>query len=111
MLLLVDNVSSHNSDGMKLSNVTVKKLPPNTTAALQPMDQGIIKSLKDQYQNEKTAAHLADFRSGKKYEPVDLFTAISWCAQGWKRIPQKTIRNCWSHTGIVSKLDLRFVLN
>ncbi|KAE9047187.1 hypothetical protein PR002_g1182 [Phytophthora rubi] len=39
----------------------------STRPVLQPMDQGIIKSLKDHYQTTKTAAHLNDFRAGKKY--------------------------------------------
>ncbi|KAE9020229.1 hypothetical protein PF002_g19403 [Phytophthora fragariae] len=111
VLLLVDNVSSHDEAGGQLSNVRLEKLPPNTTAVLQPMDQGIIKSLKDHCQTTKTAAHLKDFRAGKKYVPVDLLTAIKWCAQGWREVSAKTIRNCWCHTGYISKMDVRFLLN
>ncbi|KAG6620774.1 putative jerky [Phytophthora cinnamomi] len=58
VLLLVDNVSSHDETGVQLSNIRVEKLPPNTTAALQPKDQGFIKSLKDHYQNTKPAVNL-----------------------------------------------------
>ncbi|EGZ29239.1 hypothetical protein PHYSODRAFT_470355, partial [Phytophthora sojae] len=42
MLLLVDNTSPHHETGLSLTNVRVEKLPPNTTAKIQPMDQGII---------------------------------------------------------------------
>ncbi|ELU07830.1 hypothetical protein CAPTEDRAFT_141460, partial [Capitella teleta] len=41
VMLLVDNASSH-TRGHKLSNVTVKFLPPITTAQIQPMNAGII---------------------------------------------------------------------
>ena len=47
ILLLVDNVSSHylEEDDI-LSNIKLHYLPPNTTAHLQPIDQGIIYSFK-----------------------------------------------------------------
>jgi hypothetical protein len=34
VLLLVDNASSHNNASIELSNVAIRKLPPNTTAVL-----------------------------------------------------------------------------
>lgn len=43
--LLIDNVSSHRFDET-LSNVTLRMLPPNTTAFLQPLAAGIISSFK-----------------------------------------------------------------
>ena len=47
IILLLDNASSHNSDNISnLSNVKVHFFPPNTTSVLQPLDQGIIYSLK-----------------------------------------------------------------
>ncbi|KAG6591086.1 putative Tigger transposable elementderived protein 6 [Phytophthora cinnamomi] len=55
---------------VQLSNIRAEKLSPKTTAALQPMDQGIIKNLKGHYQNTKTAANLKDYRADKKYVGV-----------------------------------------
>jgi DDE superfamily endonuclease len=60
VLLLIDNASSHfnpderndqeaTNDNLNLSHVRVHFLPPNTTAHLQPMDAGIIKSFKAIY--------------------------------------------------------------
>jgi hypothetical protein len=61
ILLLIDNASSHfnpdkdnnqeieESGNLNLSHVRVHFLPPNTTAHLQPMDAGIIKSFKAIY--------------------------------------------------------------
>jgi len=47
ILLLLDNVSTHRlDDNEQLSNVKLHFLPPNTTAHLQPLDQGIIYSFK-----------------------------------------------------------------
>ena len=60
VLLLIDNASSHfnpdecndqeaSNDNLNLSHIRVHFLPPNTTAHLQPMDAGIIKSFKAIY--------------------------------------------------------------
>ncbi|KAF0714517.1 hypothetical protein As57867_003823, partial [Aphanomyces stellatus] len=47
VLLLVDNASPHKAkDDTQFSNVSLKWLPPNTTAYLQPQDAGIIASFK-----------------------------------------------------------------
>ncbi|KAE9040901.1 hypothetical protein PR002_g4713 [Phytophthora rubi] len=111
ILLLVDNVSSHDDDPVQLSNVVIHKLPPNTTAALQPMDQRIIKSLKDEYKEKKEDAKLDMFYSGVAYKSVDIFSAMKWLSEGWGDISTKTIRNCWCHTGTVSKMDMGYLLN
>lgn len=46
---LLDNVSSHKTSDMKLSNIAIQKLAPNATAFLQPLDAGIIHAVKAQY--------------------------------------------------------------
>ena len=47
ILLLVDNAPTHALyDNTHLTNITIEHLPPNTTAHLQPCDQGIINSFK-----------------------------------------------------------------
>ena len=40
ILLLVDNCSAH--PALKLSNISLEFLPPNTTSLIQPMDMGVI---------------------------------------------------------------------
>ena len=47
ILLLVDNAPTHALyETTHLTNITIEYLPPNTTAHLQPCDQGIINSFK-----------------------------------------------------------------
>jgi len=48
-LLLLDNCSSHNLEGLALRYIDVQFLPPNTTSKIQPMDAGIIMSFKRHY--------------------------------------------------------------
>jgi hypothetical protein len=46
ILLFLDHCPAHSKDVRNLKNVQVKFFPANTTSVLQPMDQGIIKALK-----------------------------------------------------------------
>ena len=51
-LLLLDNAPAHPDEGVLISSdKTIKTmfLPPNTTALIQPMDQGVVESLKRRY--------------------------------------------------------------
>ena len=47
ILLLIDNAPSHIID--EYSNINIQFLPPNTTSKIQPLDQGIIRSVKCAY--------------------------------------------------------------
>jgi DDE superfamily endonuclease len=49
IILLLDNATSHNLENNNFSNIKLYYLPPNTTAYLQPCDQGIIRSFKVSY--------------------------------------------------------------
>ena len=51
ILLLIDNCVGHNM-ALNLKNVRVEFFPPNCTAVLQPLDLGIIRSLKANYWKE-----------------------------------------------------------
>nr|CCA17408.1 hypothetical protein BRAFLDRAFT_126732 [Albugo laibachii Nc14] len=53
VLLLLENASSHRLSE-PLTQVTLKMLPPNTNAYLQPQDAGIIQSFKTQVERLKT---------------------------------------------------------
>lgn len=46
ILILFDNAPVHIEPEVPLSNVEVQRLPKNTTAVLQPMDQGVISLVK-----------------------------------------------------------------
>lgn len=112
ILLLVDNASSHNETGLVLTNVRVEYLPPNTTSKVQPMDQGIIHCLKRNVLHQKMV-HALDY-VGEGLEnlyDVDLLTAMLWCENSWANVSQKTIRNCWQHSGLISKGSVSYVLN
>jgi hypothetical protein len=49
---------------IKLTNITIVYLPPNTTAHLQPMDAGIIHSFKAKYKREFCQHIIGQFDKG-----------------------------------------------
>lgn len=49
VLLLVDKCTSHTLPNQPLPDVTLRFLPANTTAHLQPLESGIIQSFKTRY--------------------------------------------------------------
>jgi DDE superfamily endonuclease len=53
VLLLIDNASSHMFEGLELPNVEIICLPPNTNSKLQPLDAGIIATLKKHYRRQQ----------------------------------------------------------
>uniref|UniRef100_A0A914VDN8 HTH CENPB-type domain-containing protein n=1 Tax=Plectus sambesii TaxID=2011161 RepID=A0A914VDN8_9BILA len=52
IVLVADNASCHKLVDVKLTNIEVVFLPPNTTCLIQPLDQGIIHNLKVFYHQQ-----------------------------------------------------------
>ncbi|XP_067650869.1 tigger transposable element-derived protein 4-like [Haliotis asinina] len=75
VLLLIDNCPAHPRVS-NLKNVTVAYLPPNTTSRIQPMDQGIIASLKSNYRKQMMTDLICAYDKKEKYE-VTLLSAIT----------------------------------
>ena len=70
VLLLIDNATCHSIDGMNLEFVTVKFFPPNVTSIFQPLDQGIIRSVKAHYRSQLLRIMVLVLDSGVN---VDMF--------------------------------------
>ena len=68
VLLLIDSAPG-NIIG-KYSNIKFQFLPPNTTAKLQPLDQGIIKSTKHNYRTILTTRYLACVESKQEDKTI-----------------------------------------
>ena len=58
ILMFLDNAPSHPQ--LKLDNVKLVFLPPNTTSKIQPMDQGIIQTMKLKFHTRKSCKILSD---------------------------------------------------
>ncbi|XP_037505778.1 tigger transposable element-derived protein 4-like [Rhipicephalus sanguineus] len=97
VLLFVDNCAVHGHI-KDLKAVQIEFLPPNTTAILQPMDQGVIRNLKHHYKSRVLSRMVLCYDSGKSYA-VDLRSAVGMLAESWKAVTQETLRNCFRHAG------------
>jgi hypothetical protein len=113
ILLLVDNASLHDETGLVLTHIRVEKLPPNTTAKFQPMDQGIIYCIKREVLNRKMQHAYYNIGKAEHVDnpfQVELLTALQWCESAWERVSEETIRNCWLHSSLIYKV-IHFELN
>ncbi|GMF10522.1 unnamed protein product [Phytophthora lilii] len=116
ILLLLDNASSHGLDDIEsgeLTNITVQKLPPNTTSHVQPMDAGIIATLKSSYKAKhmELAVNRADpdmpdtTPAGRSIYYVDQLQAMQWIREAWEEMELRVIEYCFRKTGVVFASD------
>ncbi|CAI5481736.1 unnamed protein product [Closterium sp. Yama58-4] len=133
IVLLVDNASSHKVvkiegaiegylQGFKyvdVGNVRVIYLPPNCTSHVQPLDQGVISTLKLRYRKLLVEWLITEFekpsasstRAGDQVAaelPVqkinvrpDLRMAIIWISGLWNSFEGEVVRRCWRRAGII----------
>ncbi|CAI5982521.1 unnamed protein product [Closterium sp. NIES-65] len=116
ILVLLDNASSHMLRsqlawseivcGMRttcMSDVRLVFLPPNTTAFTQPLDQGIIATVKARRQHwlrafsalwngEGATTAVARFRP-------NLRDVLAWLSDAWMSVGERTIQRCWWRMG------------
>jgi hypothetical protein len=104
ILLLLDNAPVHKlseAPEARLTNVTVKMLPPNTTAAIQPMDQGVIAWMKQRFiaaRTQEAALRLLDGDADPyTISPAE---ALEWMCDAWEEMPPEDIKKYWSHAGL-----------
>ena len=103
IVLFMDNVGSHKTENSsRLTNVRIEFLPANTTAKIQPLDQGIIRSFKALYRREiiNELLHIMDLETEKDNETffclsrkINLLTAMHFCKKAWNNVPYSVIRN------------------
>ncbi|XP_037512204.2 tigger transposable element-derived protein 6-like [Rhipicephalus sanguineus] len=97
--LLLDNCSAHRLDGnVKLTNVEVKFFPTNCTSLNQPLDEGVINSLKHAYRSRLIQRILLNIEHGRDTK-VDLFMAVQMLAAAWMLTRREVVKNCFAHAG------------
>lgn len=109
-MFLVDNAPDHIEPDEILSK---HKLPPITTAMIQPMDQGIIAAVKKGVRRTRYEIAVDRLIEGDDSPySVNLVEAIEWLSTEWQNLSEETIRNCWRHSGLlVDRLNVHDVLN
>ncbi|KAG6610291.1 CENP-b protein 1 [Phytophthora cinnamomi] len=104
ILLLLDNAPVHIPPEDTVANVEVEFLPPNTTAAIQPMDQGVIAWIKRRVLQD--CGEEAVWRLCCELDPfvVETSDAVTWCSNAWNALDADTIKSCWRHAGLYVEL-------
>lgn len=100
ILLVVDNCAAHPKI-VDLKNINLVFLPPNTAAKLQPMDQGVINSLKFHFR-KSLVLHLIHGIEQNIQSSISLLDATRFLDRAWVNVTSTTIRNAFKHAGWLS---------
>lgn len=107
-VLFVDNCKAHSY--VKVGDIEVSFLPPNVTSLLQPLDQGILQTMKLNYQfqlvkhilkAEKENMTLLEFLKKK----ITIREAIFWAAEAWNDLTSTTVYKGWRKLWPVTLVD------
>ena len=100
--LIIDNCPAH-IDVPGLSNIRLVFLPPNTTSKSQPMDQGVIRSLKAKYCRRMVRKYIASLDAGNGIPKLSILDGMDMLVSSWDEVQTKTIVNCFRKCGISVK--------
>lgn len=99
-ILILDNAPSHPaSDELADGEIRALFLPVNVTAICQPMDQGVLSSLKKKYRRRLLTSLISaiddneDCRTALK--KIDMLDVIRWVSEGWDDIPSISLVRSW----------------
>ena len=101
-LLLLDNAPAHPDEvGSSTTDKTIKAtfLPPNTTALIQPMDQGVLEALKQRYRKTLLRKLLLLDQEGSSMigflKKINVKDVLYMAADAWEDIPSLTLSTSW----------------
>ena len=104
ILLLIDDAPSHIVD--EYSNIKIQFFPPNTTSKIQPLDQGIIRSVK--CASRKTI-QVQYYSCVENYEEVkqimqsfDFVVAVNTLVDAWEGVKPELIQTCFHTAGFMT---------
>lgn len=104
VLILMGNFSAYGEveTHSHIEKVDVCFLPPNCTSNIQPLDSGIIASMKIRYRSLKLE-HVLDLASmdSRDIYKVGILTDMKWMNTVWNDTTANCIRNCWCVTGMM----------
>ena len=107
-VLMVENALCHGktADLPYLRNVDVIYLPKCNTSKLQPLDSGVIATVKHNFRlmSVGRAIDLVDRNVFNNLYDVDLRTTIIQLEKVWRTTGSSTVANCWKKTGLLHLL-------
>ena len=101
VLYVCDNVSSHQVQ--EYSHIKFLMLLPNATSVVQPLDQGIIWSVKRRNKKKLAERYLVSVENNKDantlLKQLDIVVATNMVANAWKETNSTIIQNCFRKAG------------
>ena len=97
--LIVDNCPAH-PDINDLKAIELVFLPPNTTSHTQPIDQGVIWSLKSKYKILSVRRIITALENDEDMPSFSVFDAMKMLVLAWESVTEETIIDCFSKAGI-----------
>ena len=99
-ILFLDNCSTHPSEDELISadgKITAKFLPPNVTALIQPMDQGVLECIKRVYRKSilRDLVSQSTFTIQDFLKRIDMIKIVDTVASAWDMVTPTAIRNSW----------------
>ena len=95
VVLIIDNCPAHPAIG-GLKAIQLCFLPPNTTAVTQPMDQGVIRSLKAKYRSRLIKLIIKAIDSNKDIPKINVLDATKLLTLSWEDVTENTVQNCFA---------------
>ena len=97
--LIVDNCPAlPKVEGLKAIDLIF--LPPNTTLKTQPMDQGIIRSLRARYRTKVIRKYIAAVNAKTPLPKLTVLDAMTMLSAAWNGVSETTVVNCFKKAGI-----------
>ena len=75
-------------------------LPPNTTSITQPMDQGVIRSLKAKYRSRMIQQIIKAIDAKKSIPKVNVLDAMKMLTICWENVTEETVKKCFAKSHI-----------
>ena len=102
-LLLLDNAPAHPDCTVLVSQdkaIEGMFLPPNTTALIQSMDQGVLEALKRRYRSSVLQKILLQDQAGQSIieciKSINIKDVVYMSAAAWDDIPAVTLTKSWN---------------
>lgn len=99
-VLVIDNAPTHPEELTCEDEITIYFLPPHVTSLLQPMDQGVIASLKRRYRHKllsEILSKLNDKDTGliAALKTINIKDVIYMLAKAYEEMPNTTFTKSW----------------